>query len=560
MLWQVWAMTLRPPRKDLAAIGPDQWATAKERERVFRPLLREGGTPTPVDIADAARQLGVSVQWGRRLLKRFAADPRTSTLVPDGGGRRRGSVMLDAGVEDVIARCIGTHYATAQRPPIRVLVQAVAAECRQLGVAAPAAKTVRRRLKGTDPAALLAKQEGRQAAPARHGASGKHYNPASHPLQLVQIDHTRADIILVDDIYREPVGRPWLTLAIDVFSRVVVGYYVTFEAPSSLSVALCLSHMVGDKAPALARLGIDATWPGGLPETLHLDNATEFRAAALVRGCEEHGIEVVHRPVATPHYGGHIKRLVGTVMGEVHVLPGTTFSNPSDRGAYDSEGRAVMTLGEFDAWLARQIAVLYHGGIHRGIDRTPLGAWQEAAAKAPPVRQAPDPNRIRIDFLPAEPRKPRRDGIELFKIGYWHDALPALAARGTPRLPIRYDPRDLSRVWLRAPGGDDYLELRYKDLRRPPVTLWEWTAARKHVLAQGRREVDAPARFDAVQVQRDLVAAAAQRTKAARRGAQRAASAAAGVASTAGDGPVNGALSGIDYSQPPEILDVEEWS
>ena len=91
---------------------------------------------------------------------------------------------------------------------------------------------------------------------------------------------------------------------------------------------------------------------------------------------------------------------------------------------------------------------------------TGIGPPAPRDATTPLARQAPDPNRIRIDFLPAELRKPRRDGIELFKIGYWHDALPALAARDTARLPVRYDPRDLSRVWLRVPGGSEYLELR----------------------------------------------------------------------------------------------------
>ena len=48
--------------------------------------------------------------------------------------------------------------------------------------------------------------------------------------------------------------------------------------------------------------------------------------------------------------------------------------------------------------------------------------------------------------------------MELFKIGYWHDTLPALAARTRGKLPVRCDPRDLSRVWLRLPDEGEYLE------------------------------------------------------------------------------------------------------
>jgi len=466
-------------------------------------------------------------------------------------------------VEAVVAGQIGGYFAGTQRPSKQALFEAIRHECRQRGLNPPGNETVRRRLKAMDPVGIAARRHGRKAARARYGPAKEPFAPSTRPLGLVQIDHTRVDLIVVDETYREPIGRPWLTLAIDVFSRVVIGYYVTLEAPSSLSVALCLAHVVGNKRDWLGQLGIDTDWPGGLPQAIHLDNATEFHAAALVRGCEEHGIVINYRPVATPDYGGHVERLVGTTMGKVHLLPGTTFSNVAERGDYDSERQAVMTLAELDVWLARQIAVLYHGSPHKGIGgRTPLGVWREAVAAGQPPRMPADPARVRLDFLPFERRQPRRDGVELFKIGYWHDALPALAARAGGKLPVRYDPRDLSRVWLRPPGEGDYLELRYKDLRRPPVTLWEWRAARKHLLAQGRREVDAVARFETVEAQRRLLIEAAEKTKAARRLSQRAAYARAGTAkvrSRAGnleeaDAP------GIDYSEPPEILDVEEWS
>lgn len=43
-------------------------------------------------------------------------------------------------------------------------------------------------------------------------------------LDVVQIDHTRVDAIVVDETHRLPIGRPWLTLAVDVATRVVVGF------------------------------------------------------------------------------------------------------------------------------------------------------------------------------------------------------------------------------------------------------------------------------------------------------------------------------------------------
>lgn len=43
----------------------------------------------------------------------------------------------------------------------------------------------------------------------------------SYPLDVIQIDHTPMDIILADDKTRQAIGRPWLTVAIDVYSRMI---------------------------------------------------------------------------------------------------------------------------------------------------------------------------------------------------------------------------------------------------------------------------------------------------------------------------------------------------
>ena len=55
-------------------------------------------------------------------------------------------------------------------------------------------------------------------------------------LDQVQIDHTVMDLIVVDDRDRQPIGRPYLTVAIDVCSRCLVGMVVTLEPPSAVSV------------------------------------------------------------------------------------------------------------------------------------------------------------------------------------------------------------------------------------------------------------------------------------------------------------------------------------
>ena len=59
---------------------------------------------------------------------------------------------------------------------------------------------------------------------------------------------------------------------------------------------------------------------------------------------------------------------------------------------------------------------------------------------------------------------------------------------------VRYDPRDLSRIYLLAPDGQ-YYDLTYRDLRHPPISLWEHRLALKRLREEGRLRVDEAAIF-----------------------------------------------------------------
>ncbi|WP_246726163.1 transposase family protein [Rhizobium lusitanum] len=78
-------------------------------------------------------------------------------------------------------------------------------------------------------------------------------------------------------------------------------------------------------------------WPvAGLPDMVHVDNDADFRSRAFKRGCEDAGIAIDWRPPGEPRFGGHIEHLIGTQMGRLHLLPGTTFSNERELGDYNS--------------------------------------------------------------------------------------------------------------------------------------------------------------------------------------------------------------------------------
>jgi transposase InsO family protein len=45
-------------------------------------------------------------------------------------------------------------------------------------------------------------------------------------LAVAQIDHTPMDVIVVDEEHRQPIQRPSLTVVIEVYSRMVLGFSI----------------------------------------------------------------------------------------------------------------------------------------------------------------------------------------------------------------------------------------------------------------------------------------------------------------------------------------------
>lgn len=543
---------IAPTWTTIAKATDAQWERAHRREAVIAGIV--GSTDVADQVTVAANRLGVSRRTVFRWLALYREAPQTSSLLPHPRGTPAGAHRIDQQVEHIIDEVIRDVYLTKVRARKEEVFRQVQLRCAAAGLAVPSRKPILARLKALDvrKVARARLQSGEEAALHRPVPGTYHIE---HPLDVVQIDHTRVDVIVVDETHRMPIGRPWLTLAIDVATRVVVGFYVSLEAPSSTSVALCLTQAVLPKEPWLNDRSLQCTWPvWGLPRAVHADNGPDFRSAALSRGCNEHGIALILRPIATPHYGGHIERLIGTLMGRVHLLPGTTGSNPQDKGDYPAESESRLTMAELEKWLAIEICEQYHRRIHRGLHRSPLAAWKEASSKSGgAIGALPDrPDQFTISFLPFEQRILRRDGLHLFHIRYWDSSLPTIGRLGEPVL-IRYDPRNLSKIYVARQDGQ-YQPIPYADLGLPPISLWEQRAAMAKLHDQGDNAPAQAAMFKAVIEQRELVAQASVKTKAARRQIQRRKDATRATAT-----PPQPVRDTVDYSQPVSPSNVEVW-
>lgn len=518
---------------DLHAISDDAWSVAKQRLSVIKPLLDKPNR-TRADVTAQAELNELHTNTVYSWLRLYEQSGLLSELLPRTRSDK-GAVRLLPAVEQIIRDVIETEYLTKQKKTQQKVCDEVRKRCIRQNLPAPHNNSVRNRISQLQRELVAASRLGRKTADLSFKPHEGSFPGADYPLAVVQIDHTKLDIILVDDHYRQPIGRPWITLAFDVHSRMVVGFYVSFDPPSALSTGLCLTHSILTKDQWLNKYRTQQKWPvWGLPAKVHLDNAKEFRGNMLQRSCEQYGIDLEWRPVARPNFGGHIERALGSFAKEIHTLPGSTFSNPREKGEYDSEGKAALTLSEFEEWLTIYTVDVYHQKFHTGIGMAPVQAWNLGilGSKDKPGIGLPakiaDEFKLRLDLMPFELRAVLDYGVQIDKIHYYSDVLrtwinaPDLdEPKKKRKFRFRRDPRDLSRIWFFDPELETYFAIPYRNLSHPPISIWELREARKRAEDLGVKDIDENAIFDAYDQMRSIETAAVQASKAARRMQQR---------------------------------------
>ncbi|WP_305798462.1 DNA-binding domain-containing protein, partial [Thioclava sp. F28-4] len=221
--------------EDSVAVGAEE----ARRAAVLRPLVQaflKGTGSLESGINDAVWELGVSRATVWRWIKRLVEEGgRTSALAPRKRGRPTGTTLISSRVEAVIEEHLRRCFLRRERPSLSRVVTEIRSACWQQGLQPPTRRTVQRRLDAMDAREVAKAREGAKAARQKFAAvTGE--NKANQPLEVVQIDHTPADIILVDSFERQPIGRPWVTLAIDIATRMVTGVDKTWGSCGAFSV------------------------------------------------------------------------------------------------------------------------------------------------------------------------------------------------------------------------------------------------------------------------------------------------------------------------------------
>ncbi len=327
---------------------------------------------------------------------------------------------------------------------------------------------------------------------------------ADFVMQYVIVDHTWLDVHVVCPALQMVLGRPWLTLAIDVKSRAIVGHLITFQDPCRWSVSEILRRIVLPKRPPPA---MTSRYPVlamlcGKPGCLILDNAVEFRSHTLEAAARDAGFSVRFCPIKQPTYRAIGERAIKTLNDQTtRLLPGRALTlNDARRWGYDAEAQAIVMLDELEA-IANQIIASYnvepHDGLgsqqpalvfERDINRFGINDFADFASFSRDVMEVRSgaqlsPSGIRAfnlryheiqavpellrDLVPIEPRRQRRS-----------DA--------TATVEFRYDSMDISRIHVWNRKTRKYVELTCADERYSSgMPLWLHEQIEREAQKQG---------------------------------------------------------------------------
>jgi putative transposase len=471
----------RPPLSDYTELEQKQ-ATYRLnviQELVDRHNLKTGDIETHCEkFRNPKNGSHPSVRSVRRWLAHYRPT-RDITRLMDTRSRRRSRLdpRVSRHIEDAIERVFLTTARKKKTEVVKEVSELI--DNANRGVKSPADRltspspsTIFRALREIDPVTADLYRFGRDEARHRN-RTGFLTRKIRRALQRVELDHVYLDIILVDETSGLPLGRPWLTVAIDCNSRMIVGVYISFDPPSANSVLQCLAMGVMPKDAILKQHDIRNPWPAcGIWHLLVLDNALEMHGDRIKAVALELGMDIMYCPSKTPWYKGTIERFNRTLNeGLIHALPGTTFSNPKQRAGYNSKEASRLNFKTFERILYKWILDDYHTSKHRGLKCSPLERW-EACAELSAIILPESLSALELATARTLDRSAFHYGIQIDDIFYNSIALQDVVRnctpmtdgrRKAPRLRCKYHDHNLDYIDVFDPNLEQYVKVHSKD-------------------------------------------------------------------------------------------------
>ncbi len=446
-------------RRPALAIDGTDFEQAKVRRAYVQAAL--GQANTVLAVQDAVNKLWEKLKiperppsystiqrWKSRYLQ---AGKDIAVLCDNAAGKGNRNDRYPREVMEICRQSIQLRYLVRERATIQDTLDH-ATHCvdkenqlrpTELFLKLPTRSLIKRLIKELPAYDVYAARFGPDAA-RREFRSVTRHTTSERPLDRAEIDHTILDLLVLDDETCLPLGRPYLTLCIDHYSRCVLGVFISFTSPGYMSVAECLKDCFRPKVWLKAAFpDIKNEWPAyGVMSALVLDNGVEFHSKSLEQACYSLGIEMSYAPRRQAWFKGTIERFIGTTNRSVaHGTPGTTFSNIMDKGDYDPAKHAVITLSRLKKIVRKWIADVYHQRPHRSIQTTPADKWK-STIKLEDIPLPDESTNFDVVMGRVEERTLTHNGIQHEGLVYNSEELTQLRLREGPKLRVQVRAND----------------------------------------------------------------------------------------------------------------------
>lgn len=373
------------------------------------------------------------------------------SLVPNFKDKGNKDVRFNTNIDRIISNRIKEDYLTEQCLTVAAVHNNIVGEIfeaygndKSILKLIPTVRTIYRRIKMLDPYVVIRKRHGMHTANRDFKGAGKSLQSV-RPLEKVEIDGNLIDVLITDEETGDVLGRPYLTCLIDQYSRCIVSFVITMIPFSSATLLKGLKLAISKSCGEF----------GGLFETMIVDNGSDYISASVRNFCNELGIRIEHGAPRDPNSKPHIERFFGTLNKQlIHQLPGTTFSNPNEKGDYDSTKMSCITLEKLNELVSDWLEKIYHRKIHRGHGRAPEKLWNEGI-KDNPVNTF---TMEHLDTIAREvlTRKTSNGRITIYNLKWYSHALATIEVQLKlknleTKVEVYVDTLDLEKIYIKNP-------------------------------------------------------------------------------------------------------------
>lgn len=364
-------------------------------------------------------------------------------LIPKNRKKHSGSQSkLSPKTQKIIDEFIQNNYLNFKQKGKYAAYSALRKACTDRGLIPPSYKTFVKNINQLSVYETVGKRQGKRIAyknepfyweleltTPRHG---------DRPFEICHIDHTQLDIELVSSFSKINLGRPWLTLLIDAYSRRILAIHLTFDPPSYRSCMMVIRECVRRY--------------GRFPGTIVVDGGKEFDSIYFETLLAAYCCTKKTRPAAKPRFGSVCERIFGTANTMfIHNLQGNTQITRNPRGVTKSvnpKNLAIWTLYSLYQNLCDWAYEFYDKKSHPALNQSPREAFEDGLIKTG-LRHHKiityDDN-FRIFTLPTTTKGTAKvipnNGVKIHNIYYWHNSFRSPEIEKTS-VCVRYDPYDM---------------------------------------------------------------------------------------------------------------------